>query len=64
MISNNNGDVYRSSGQINKRTTWDMDVEMEDNESAVKRSCAGEGVISTDVDKVAEVGGTQPRKEQ
>ncbi|CAO2816163.1 unnamed protein product [Amaranthus hypochondriacus] len=49
-----------------KRKAWEMDVEMVDSDSLMKRSCIGEGlaeVLEGD-STVAEVGENQPRERQ
>lgn len=63
-VISGNGEDCHHGGSIVKRKAWDMDTEMEDSELAVKHSCAGEGVASTDDDKVAEVGCHQLREHQ
>lgn len=51
------------SDPLSKRKLWDTDTEMVDYEGEQKISCSGTGILVFSDDKVAEVGGAQPREQ-
>ena len=48
---------------LSKRKAWDLDIKMQDCAAEMKRSSIGDGVCDETMEKVAEVGESQPREQ-